>query len=105
MLLESQLNDRTILIFDAESVGGIDKGAVSNQGHPDKIVPRTIEIVRALATQLATAAEGVPGPNQPTDMEVTFGVRVDSNAIVSIARNPSEGNIRVTLKWRADTGL
>src|SRR5687768_12287074 len=95
MLLESRINDRTTLVIDAESVGGIDKGALTTQSHPDKIVPRTIEIIRAVAEQLSTAAEA----SAVSSMDVNFAVRVDSNSTVSVARTPNDGAFRVTLRW------
>lgn len=95
MLLESQLPNRTTLVFDAESVGGIDKGALTVQGHPDKIVPRAVEVIRALATELA----GVAAIAEAPDIEIAFTVRVDSNAVVSIARSADEGQLRVTMRF------
>ncbi len=96
MLLESNLNDRTTLIIDAESVGGIDKGALTVQSHPDKIVPRAIEMIKAMADQLGSVAKAPGAP----EMEVSFAVRVDSNSIVSIARTTESGQLLVTLRWK-----
>lgn len=95
MLLESQLPNRTTLVFDAESVGGIDKGSLTVQAHPDKIVPRAVEMIRALATELS----GIAGIPDAPDIEISFTVRVDSNAVVSIARSADEGQLRVTMRF------
>lgn len=98
MLLESQLNDRTMLVIDAESVGGLDKGASSLSGHPDKIVPRAIEIIQAVASQLGAAQVD----NGASSMEIRFAVRVDSNSCVSIARSATEGQFQVLMRWSKD---
>jgi hypothetical protein len=98
MLLESRINDRTTIIIDAETVGGIDKGGGVAFSHPDKALPNAMTLIRAVAE---TLGEGIPsGTNTPPDtMEVTFAVRVDSNAIVSLARAVDAGQLRVTLRW------
>ena len=99
MLLESRLDNRTTLVIDAESVGGIDKGALSESGHPDRIVESAVRMIRIVAGRLGEAAQ-VEGGAAPTSMEVTFAVRVDSNAVVSMARTPDDGQFRVTLRWQ-----
>jgi hypothetical protein len=98
MLIESRLNDKATVIFDCESVGGIDKGTVSVASHPDKIVPFAMEAIRAVASELG-AAMNAPGAKPPVMMRVEFAVRVDSNAIVQIARNVDQGQLKVTLQW------
>lgn len=103
MLLESQLNDRLTLLIDAESVGGIDKGSLTVTSHPDRIVPRTVEMIRAVAERLGEAGV-VDAVTPPSTMEVAFAVRVDSNSHVSIARTPDDGQFRVTLRWQTGTG-
>ncbi len=97
MLLESRIHDRALLVFDCESVGGIDKGGVSVLGHPDRIVPSTVAAIHALAESFVTALDGLERP--PTGVEVRFGVRIDSNAIVQIARAPEQGQFQVTLRY------
>src|SRR5688500_8562065 len=98
MLLESRVNDKATIVFDCESVGGIDKGAVSVASHPDKIVPFAIEAIRAVASELAAAMDGV-GTRPPVTMRVEFAVRVDANAVVQVARNVDQGQFKVTLQW------
>lgn len=98
MLLESRIDDRTILVIDAESVGGIDKGSLTVHSHPDKIMTRTVEIIRAVATQVVAAVD--VGAASPTEMEVDFAVRVDSNATVALSRKADEGQFHVTLRWK-----
>ncbi|MDP2313296.1 MAG: CU044_2847 family protein [Pseudomonadota bacterium] len=100
MLLESRINERTTLVIDAESVGGIDKGALSTRSHPDTAIPAVMAAIRAVAETLGEAAR-VGGSAPPSGMEVTFTVRIDSNAVVSVARTPDAGQFRVTLKWAA----
>ncbi len=98
MLLESRINDKATLVFDCESVGGIDKGAISVTSHPDKVVPSAMEAIRAVAAEMG-AALTAGGERQPVMMRVEFAVRVDSNAIVQIARNVDQGQFKVTLQW------
>ncbi len=99
MLLESRINDRCTLLIDAETVGGIDKGSQSSHSHPDKMVPLVVEMIRGVAENLG-AAVNVDAPHAPNEMDVTFTVRMDSNAVVSIARSPEAGQFQVTLRWK-----
>jgi hypothetical protein len=98
MLLETRIDDKTTLVLDCESVGGIDKGTLSVTSHPDKVLTSTIAAIRAVGAQLGTAAQ-VESAHPPDGMEVVFGVRVDSNAVVSLARSHETAQFRVTLRW------
>lgn len=99
MLLESQINEKTLLVFDVEAVATIDKGAVSVRGHPDKVLDSMVAAIRAVAVQMGEAmtVESLPSP---TEMELRFALKVDSNAIVSLARNESDGQVQVVLRYR-----
>lgn len=98
MLLESNLNDRSIIIFDCESVNAIDKGAITVRGHPDKILPGMVETIKSVAKELGEAinTESLPAPST---MEVRFGFKVDSNAIVSVARSENDAQVLITLRF------
>ena len=76
----------------------IDKGNISVRGHPEKILPSMVDAIKVIAAQIGDAMniESLPAP---TEMEVRFALKVDSNAIVSLARNASDGQIQVVLKF------
>lgn len=99
MLLETRLNERTTLVIDAEAVGGIDKNALSVNSHPDKVMGAAMAAIRGIAENLGEAGL-VDATTPPSEMEVKFTVRVDSNATVSIARSPDQGQLQVTLRWQ-----
>ena len=103
MLLESRINERTTIIIDAETVGGIDKGGGVSSSHPDKALPSAMTLIRAVAETLGDA---VPreGKSPPDTMEVSFAVRVDSNGVVALAREVDAGQFRVTLRWNGAGG-
>ena len=98
MLLESHLDDKSIIVFDCESVGTVDKGGVAVRGHPDKVLSSMIVAIKSIARQVGEALNVDTLP-APTDMEVRFSLKVDSNAIVSIARNEADGQVVVVLKY------
>ena len=75
----------------------IDKGAITVASHPDKVVPYAMEAIRAVAAELGAAL--TTGEKAPVMMRVEFAVRVDSNAVVQIARNVEAGQFKVTLQW------
>ncbi len=98
MLIESRISDRVTLLIDCESQGGVDKNAVGATGHPDRILENAVTIIRAAAEQLGEGLS-LDGQPPPVVMEVEFGVRVDANATVALARNPADAHFRVKLRW------
>lgn len=98
MLLESRLNEKLTLLIDCESLGGVEKAAVGSGSHPDKVMANVVSTVRATALELGNALD-TSVPNAPVMMEVEFAVRVDSNSIVSLARNANDGHFRIRLRW------
>lgn len=100
MLLESRLSEKLVLYIDAESVGGVDKSQLAVSADPDHILRNTVAAVRAAAEQLGEGLN-TQGRPAPVTMEVHFGIRVDSNAVVAIARTPEEGQFRVSFRWDA----
>ncbi len=99
MLLETRINDRATLVIDAEAVGGIDKSSTSINSNPDKVMSAAMAAIRAVAENVGEAGL-VDATTPPSEMEVSFTVRVDSNSTVSIARSPDAGQLRVTLRWQ-----
>jgi hypothetical protein len=100
MLLESRLAGGALLLIDCENVGGVDKNAVGAGAHPDEILQNAVNIIRGAA---ATLGEGLSaeGRSPPVVMEVEFGVRVDANSTVVLARSPTDAHFRVRLRWDA----
>ena len=98
MLLESHLTDRLVLLIDCENQGGVDKNAAGSGAHPDEILDNAVTIIQAAAERLG-AGLSLAGAAAPVTMEVEFGVRVDANAVVSLARNPADAHFKVKLRW------
>ncbi len=98
MLLETRVNDRLTLLVDCENSGGVEKNALTANAHPDKILDSAIAIIRGAAVRFGEglSLEGQPAPVM---LEVEFGVKVDANAVVSLARRPDEAHFRVKLRW------
>jgi hypothetical protein len=101
MLVESRLGPKTVVYVDCEAVGGVNKEDMTTDFHPDDILDHVVRLGAGVASRLATAAEdsasAMPPPRQ---VEIAFGVRVDSNATVAIARTPDEGQFRVKVSWQ-----
>lgn len=100
MLLESRLNDKTTLLIDCESVGGIDKNAPGGNAQPDRVMEYAVELIKNTASHIGhgISVEQLPAPVM---MEIEFGIRIDSNAVVALAQNPNSGQIRVRMRWDA----
>ena len=100
MLLESRISDRVVLLVDTENKGGVDKNAVGSNSHPDQILDGTMAIIQAAAERMGSALS-MGGDPPPVVMEIEFGVIVDGNARVALARTPEQGHFRVKLRWDA----
>lgn len=98
MLLETHLTDRLVLLIDCENQGGVDKNAVGSGAHPDDILKSTVTLIQAAADRLGAGLSLKTQP-APVSMEVEFGVKVDANAVVALARRPEDGHFRVKLRW------
>lgn len=98
MLLECRVGEGSFIVLDAESTGGIDKSVTKIVSHPDQVVGQTLDAIRAIAGSFGAGVGD--SAERPSTLEVQFGVRVDSNATVTVAKTPEQGQFRVTLRWR-----
>jgi len=95
MLLEARLRDDTYILIDAEAVSGIDKGSGQffTQGE-------ALDSMLKLAAQVTERLkELMDGDDSPDRIGVTFGVKVDGSAAVSVARRPDDAQFRITAEW------
>jgi hypothetical protein len=100
MLLETRFSDGTEVMLDCEAVSAIDKGETAGQAKPEDVLRRAMELGAGVARELAQAAQGAAaGKPTPAGIEAQFALRVDSNAVLSIARTPEEGQLRFTVRW------
>lgn len=92
MLLESRLADDTALFIDCETVAGFDKSDAASDFHPDDAVKHVCRIAWAIAAELAATARAAAGVKPaPGGLELEFGIKIDSKAIVSISQNIDAG--------------
>jgi hypothetical protein len=97
MLLESRLSPTTTILIDAEAVGSVDKGMLPADFHPDDALRHVATTAIAAAEALASVAAGAGAG--AAEVELAFTVRIDGNAVVSIARNAGEGQFAVKVRW------
>lgn len=100
MFLESRINEKLTILVDAETVGGLDKSQLNVNADPDHILDNAMAVMAVCAEKMG-AALSTAGSKAPVTMEIKFGIKVDSNAIVSISRNTSEAQFHVTFRWDA----
>ncbi len=100
MLLESRFSDDTPCLIDVEAVASINKGDAAHIISPDDAMKNVVALSGKVARELALAAAGAAGskPN-PAGIELEFGVRVDSNAVVSVARTLADAQFAVRVRW------
>ena len=102
MLLETRLPGDVALYIDCETVGGFDKGGGMGGFDPDEVVQNVVKTATGLAAALAASATGAAEARPvPANIELEFGLRVDSNAVVSVAQNPAAGQFKVKVRWGA----
>ncbi|MEL6342843.1 MAG: CU044_2847 family protein [Myxococcota bacterium] len=95
MLLEVLLKDDTYVLIDAEPAIGIDKGG-GNIAPPQEALNSMLVLGGQMMSRLVELTRGEAAPDE---MSATFGLRVDSNGTVSIAKNLNEAQIQVSARW------
>ncbi len=95
MLLETRLEDDTYIQIDAEAALGIDKGGGVYHSQAD-----ALDNMLTLAAQVTHRLKALTdGDGAPDKLSVTFGVRVDGNAAVSVARQGDIAQFTITAEW------
>jgi hypothetical protein len=98
MLLCTQLDEKTDLYVDCETTGTFDKSQTSLDFHPDDAIGHVVTIATGVASKLQAMAAGAGGD---AEIDVEFGIKIDSNAVVSVARNTNDGQFRVRVRYGA----
>lgn len=96
MILEARLKDDTYINIDAEASGSISKGRGGERSYPDQALDNMIVLAQQLSERLHALSQGEHAPDA---LEVSFGVKVDSNAVVSLSRDLSSAQLQVTARW------
>jgi hypothetical protein len=99
MLLCTQLDENTDLYVDCETSGSFDKGQTSLDFHPDDAINHVVTIASGVATKLQAIAASA-GKGAAVDVE--FGVKIDSDAVVSVARGVEAGQFRVRIRYASN---
>ena len=100
MLLESRLSDDTVLLIDCETVGGFDKSDATSDFHPDEAITNVCKLAGDVAMELSrTTSAAAKGKPSPAGLELSFSIKIDSKAAVSVARTPNDGQFRVRVRW------
>ncbi|MFT4979625.1 MAG: hypothetical protein ACI8S6_005537 [Myxococcota bacterium] len=98
MILEARLRDDIFIQIDAPATSGIEKGGVE-RSYPDQALDNMLILAGQMTSRLKELTQGEDAPDS---LEVTFGVRVDGNAAVSIARDVASAQLQVTARWTRD---
>ena len=100
MLLETRLSDETYISIDAEAVASINKGDNAAITSPEKVMSEVLNLTGQIARDLAIAAKGAASTKPtPAGIELEFGIRVDSNSVVSVSRRPDDAQFKVRVRW------
>ena len=95
MLLEARLKDDTYILIDAEAAIGIDKGGGVFHSPAD-----SLDSMLKLAAQVTgRLKELIDADDAPDRMGITFGIKVNGIAEVSLARRPDDAQFRITAEW------
>jgi len=101
MLLQSRIDDDTVLFIDTEVTGAFGKGDDDLGFHPDAILDNVVKVsahvARRLAEAAANATAGEDAP--PSSLSLEFGIKVDSNSVVSVASDINRAHFRVRAEW------
>ena len=97
MLLQTRLDAETDLFIDCETSAGFDKDQTALDFHPDDATDHVVTIATGVVARLKDVARAAGDDAQ---VEVSFSIKVDSNAVVAVARQPDAGQFRVTIRYR-----
>ena len=101
MFLECRIDEETVIYIDAEAAGGVSKDQMANDFHPDQAIQNVVNLAAAVARKLSEAAAGgsvsIPAP---MEISLDFGIRIDSDAVVSLSRNLPSSQFTVRVRWR-----
>ena len=100
MLLETRLEDDTYILIDAEPMPGIGR----NDGQYNSPADALENMLRLAAQVTRRFKDLLDEDSTPDRMGVTFGVRVDGNATVSLARKPDNAQFQITAEWSKPPG-
>lgn len=94
MILESHLDEKTLLQIECESDAGIHKGGTGRTGHPDRVLDGVTGVVQIIHERLLSRvlSTGVAGA------EIQFGVHIDMSGNVTVSKQPTEGQFRITIR-------
>lgn len=101
MLLESRLDADTTLFIDVEPTPGFAKDEGTLGFHPDQILDNVVKVSTLVAQMLASAGAATQGETAaaPTLVSLEFGIKVDGNAVVSLAARPDWAHFRIKTEW------
>ncbi|MCK6502659.1 hypothetical protein L6R53_04565 [Myxococcota bacterium] len=101
MLLASHIDDQTTLYIDTEVAGGFAKGDDDLGFHPDQVLDNVVKVASLVARRLAEAAahDSEGAQSTASRLSLSFGIKVDGAAVVSVASSASAAHFLVTAEW------
>jgi hypothetical protein len=97
-------SDEAIVLFELSGVGGSQRSL--HRAHPQELATKSAQAlgqamgtIQALANRTTETLAKLP--QQPSECELEFGLKVDAQAGVMISPLATEGNLRVKLVWKA----
>lgn len=101
MLLESRLDEDTLLYIDTDVTGGFSKGDDEMGFHPDQILDNVVKVAAVVASRLAEAGAHSTERSgaAPSRLSLAFGIKVDGSSVVSVASDISSAHFQVTAEW------
>ncbi len=100
MLLESRIDEHTRLFIDAEAAGGFAKDDAGNDFRPEDVLDHVVRIATGVAGRVAESATELSRSRPvPSALEVRFGVKVQGDALVCLARSAEDAHFQVTVRW------
>ncbi len=102
MLLQSYIDDTTCLNIEVEATGDFHKNEDEGGAfHPDKVLDNVVQVAALVARRMSDAASDAAASSAtpPSRLTLTFGIRVDGAAVVSLASDLSKAHFQVKAEW------
>lgn len=105
MLIQDSTNSILMEVTtNSDTTPGIHKAGVK----PDEllnssaeILDRTMEIIKTMSNRITSTIVDLAGDNRPSNVEASFGLRINAEGNAYIAKTGVEATINVKLTWNA----
>ena len=101
MFFQTQLDDQTWILLDAEATTSFEKSHFGHEATPANAVQNTFKLAAQFTRALSQQMEPVVHAGHVgMGVELSFAIKVDVHGNVFISHSPEDGQFRLTVRWQ-----